>query len=156
MLTEIWRPGSIALQGHSPLAPSLKAGEHVLGENAYSTASRLIARENDPQPVPTPLTYPLHVSTLLKGGLHLTKKRSENLLQKTKEHEPIVISLHEVRFSTGTVHMAYTAYACPRYLLLYFDDIPRDMSFKVWRGSSNTLLYVSAGTRYGSALSPTF
>ena len=97
----------------------------------YRAASRLIVVANDVEPNRGPPPCPLHLLTLNVGGPHLSRKRRGQLLQGTTASEPMVISLQEVRFRTGTAHMAYTARACPKYLLLFFGDVSLDVIFLI-------------------------
>ena len=66
-------------------------------------------------PPPDELTY----MTLNVGGPHISKKRWAGLLTEIEQQQPVCVGLQEVRFKSGSNHMALTSQLLHTYVPMY-------------------------------------
>ena len=89
------------------------------GRKTWNDSQWKIMMAHDVHPNPGPPPDELTYMTLNVGGPHISKKRWAGLLTEIEQQQPVCVGLQEVRFRSGSNHMALTSQLLHTYVPMY-------------------------------------
>ena len=126
--SHIWSTGA-APKGDSRMRWNIQrrlvtlSNDMEYGQKTWNDSQWRIRMAHDVHPNPGPPTAPppdeLTYMTLNVGGPHISKKRWAGLLKEIEQQQPVCVGLQEVRFRSGSNHMALTSQVLHTYVPMY-------------------------------------